>query len=378
MRYIKQKIIGDLERKTVFLGGPRQVGKTTLAREISSSFSKFQPHYLNWDFEDDRTAILKAQFPLLPSLIVLDEVHKYRKWKNLVKGFCDKLSEKHKFIVTGSARLDVFQRGGDSLLGRYFYWRLHPFGLDDLPSGMSPQEGLQRLLKTGGFPEPFLGNNGHEDPRWHRLRTQKIIREDIRDLTLLNDFATMELFFKSLQLRCGGLIVLSNIAQDLQVAPKTLERWLETFERMYLTFSIKPFVTGVPRSLQKPSKVYFWNNADVVGDEGAVFENFVATQIIKKIHFAEDAFGEIYSLHYLRDKEKKEVDFLLFKDGKVDTLIEVKTSDKKASTSLKYFAEKLNPRSVIQVVKNLDHSFEENNIKIMNAVDLFSKIEVFV
>ena len=155
MRYIAPYILQDLTKKMVFVGGPRQVGKTTLAQAILSS-NYPSGRYLNWDYDEDRQDILRKQWSADQKLLVFDELHKFPLWKNWIKGIYDVSHESHSFLITGSARLDVYRRGGDSLMGRYHYWRLHPFTLDEVPQGISQKEAYQRLMTVGGFPEPFL------------------------------------------------------------------------------------------------------------------------------------------------------------------------------------------------------------------------------
>jgi len=310
----------------VFIGGPRQVGKTTLAKSLMKEvFSSGM--YFNWDYGEDKDAILKEKWMHGTDLIILDELHKYPDWKNWLKGIYDTSDNRHKFLVTGSARLDVYKKGGDSLMGRYHYWRLHPFGFDEIPNGMTPEEALKRFMTLGGFPEPFLDGSEREARRWRRERFDRIIREDIRDLESIRNIAHMDIFIDQLRRRVSSLVVLSNIANDIQVSPKTAFSWLEVLEKMYLVFSVRPYAVKLPRAVKKPPKVYFFDNGDVIGDEGAVFENLGASQLLKKLNYLEDREGFRYELRYLRDKEGREVDFVILRDGVIEELIEVKFSD---------------------------------------------------
>lgn len=275
------------------------------------------------------------------------------------------------YLVTGSARLDVYKRGDDSLLGRYHYWRLHPFTLDELPPQFSPQEGLKRLLTVGGFPEPFLKYDERRAARWRRERFDRVLREDIRDLGKIHDIGLLEAFIEALRTRVGGLITLSNIATSLEISPNTAKAWLILAENMYLAFSIYPYKTKVLRSIQKPPKVYFFDNADIIGDEGAKLENLVATNLLKRLHFIEDYYGKRCQLHYLRDKDMREVDFAVVIDGKLEELIEVKQSNTNISSSLLYYAERLKPTRAVQIVGNLEKPFDKNQIRVTGPIDYF-------
>ncbi len=370
-RSIFNPILEDLQKKMVFIGGPRQCGKTYLAKELLKH-SNAQKNYYNWDSAEDKKIILNKKWGT-ERLIVLDEIHKYPKWKNFVKGVYDTEKENHNFIITGSARLDLYKRGGDSMLGRYHYWRLHPFTLDELPIKLTRKEAFKRLMTVGGFPEPFLDSSERTARRWRKERFDLILREDIRDLEKINEIQNIALLVDLLKSRVGALIVVSNLAQDLQVAPNTVKRWIEILERMYLIFIVRPYTDKLSRSISKPFKVYFFDNADVEGDEGAVFENLVATHLLKKIQFNEDFEGYRQQLHFIRDKEGREVDFLITKDKKPEILIEVKWSDDQISKNLIYYSEKIKPLKSLQLVANLKREYQKNKLEVRDACDyLFS------
>lgn len=373
MRYITSNILKDLDKKMVFVGGPRQVGKTTLAKAILSS-NYPSGRYLNWDFDDDRQDILQKKWSSDQKLLVFDELHKFPRWKTWVKGIYDVSHELHSFLITGSARLDVYRRGGDSLMGRYHYWRLHPFTLDEVPRGISPEEAFHRLMTVGGFPEPFLDGDERAARRWRRERFDRVLREDIRDLEQVRNIQLLGMFLDMLRHRVGGLVTLSNLAGDLQISPKTAKTWLEVLERMYLVFSVRPYTRSLPRAVLKPPKVYFFDNGDVIGDEGARFENLIATSLLKRLHFLEDRDGYRYELRYIRDKEGREVDFLIVKEGKIEELIEVKFSEDNISNSLRYYAERLNPPKATQIVANLRRPFDKGKIKITDPISYFRSI----
>jgi uncharacterized protein len=370
MRYIDSYIIEDLKKKMVFVGGPRQVGKTTLAKAI---LAKDYPEgrYLNWDFDDDRQDTLKKKWSISNTLLVFDELHKFPVWKRWIKGIYDVSNDKHSFLITGSARLDTYRRGGDSLMGRYHYWRLHPFTLDEIPEGISPDEAFKRLMTVGGFPEPFLDGDERSARRWRRERFDKVLREDIRDLDSVRNIQSLGLFLDLLRQRVGGLLTIANLANDIQVAPQTAKSWLEILEKMYLIFIVRPFTKSLPRAVLKPPKVYFFDNGDVLGDEGARFENLVATSLIKRLHFLEDRDGYRYDLRYIRDKEGREVDFAILKDEVLEELIEVKYSDEDVSRSLSYFTERLKPKKSTQITANLKRPYDKNGIRVTDPILYF-------
>jgi uncharacterized protein len=380
-RYCEDYIADDLKKKMVFLGGPRQVGKTTLSKRLCQDDTNGQSKclYLNWDVVEDRRVILAKQWLPSTPLVIFDELHKYPRWKQWIKGVYDSKLSEQEYLVTGSARLDVYKRGGDSLMGRYHYWRLHPFTIDEVPQNISIDDAYRRLLEHGGFPEPFLMNDARESRRWRRERFDRVLREDVRDLENIRSLQTLSLFSDALRERTSNIIVLANLAQDLEVSPKTAKSWLSLVEKMYIAFAVYPFLSrNIPRSILKPPKVYFFDNADVLNNDGAKLENFVATTLLKRLHFMEDYYGYRCVLHYIRDKDGREVDFAVFVEGKIELLIEVKLTDDGISSSLKYYTEKLKPLNAnlmsVQLVGKLKTSYKKNNILVANPVEFFTNI----
>ncbi len=370
MRYITSAIRLDLQKKMVFIGGPRQVGKTTLARQLLADAG--QGRYFNWDYDEDRRALLQKRWSREDALLVFDELHKYPRWKSWVKGLYDVAGEVHRILVTGSARLDVYRQGGDSLMGRYHYWRLHPFTLDENPLGIDTREAFQRLMTVGGFPEPFLTNDLRESRRWRKERFDRVLQEDIRDLESIKNIQQLRLFLDLLRTRVGGMVVLSNLAGDIQVAPQTAKAWLEALERMYVLFRVLPYSHNIARALVKPPKVYFFDNGDVGGGEGPRFENLIATTLLKRLHYLEDYGGHRCELRYIRDKEGREVDFAILKDDVLEELLEVKLGDEELSPALRYYNERLRPVRATQLVATLDKPYDRDGIRVTNPFLYFA------
>lgn len=356
-------------RQMAFVSGPRQVGKTTIAKSISEE-------YITWDNKKDRIMILKgpdsvAQYLNLDELttqkriVSFDEIHKYSKWKNFIKGFFDVYGEHLNCFVTGSGRLNIFQKGGDSLMGRYFLYRMHPLSLREiLNCEYNPQEinnpiktddeTFEQLLTFGGFPEPFLKAEKRFYNRWRRLRTEQFFHEDIRDLTKVQEVGQLEILAEILKSQSGQLVNYSNISSDINVSVDTVKRWIKILDNLYFSFLIKPWTVNVKKSLIRQPKVYLWDWT-LCNDEGARNENFIASHLLKAVHFWTDiGLGE-YELFYLRDKMKREVDFIITKNKKPWFLVEVKTSRGTLSPNLKYFHEQLKPENSFQVTMKMPY-----------------------
>jgi predicted AAA+ superfamily ATPase len=371
MRYLTPYIIEDIGSKMVFISGPRQVGKTTLAKSLLKD-SHPSGRYLNWDLDEDRQDILKKRWHSGDKLLVLDELHKFPRWKTWIKGLYDSSPQSHYYLVTGSARLDVYRRGGDSLLGRYHPWRLHPFTLDESPAKITRKEAFHRLMTVGGFPEPFLKADERQARRWRRERFDRVLREDVRDLESIRNIQLLGMFLDMLRERVGGQITLSNIASDLQISPKTAGSWLEVLERMYVVFSVRPYTKSLPRAVLKPPKVYFFDNGDCLTGDGERFENLVASSLLKRLHFLEDRDGFRYDLRYLRDKEGREIDFVILKENRLEELIEVKWSDEHISKSLTYYNDRLAPPKATQIVAHLKRPYIQGKIQVTDPLSYFN------
>ena len=334
VRYLKDQISEDIFEKMAFIGGPRQVGKTTLARQII----KKKLSYLNWDNVEHRYSIIKNQLPTHLKELIFDEIHKFANWRSFIKGFYDTHGDRTKIIVTGSARLDHFKKGGDSLFGRYHYFRLHPFSLRELNAKPSSGD-VETLLNLGGFPEPVLKGSKKSYRRWSLERLNRVVYTDINDLENIKTISSIEVLVHTLSDRVSSPLSKENLRGDLQVSHNTVSRWLDILQTLYVCYRLSPFGSSKIRAVKKEQKLYLWDWAQV-SDPGARFENLVASQLLKYCHFMEDAEGYRMDLQYLRDREGREVDFVVIKDRKPLFAVECKLSDPALSKVIKYFKER--------------------------------------
>ena len=328
-RYLESQVRQDLKRKMVFVGGPRQVGKTTLARKI---LGKSKAGYLNWDVALHRDVMLRQEFPK-SKLWVFDEIHKYPRWRNYLKGIYDVRAPGQRILVTGSARLDYYRFGGDSLQGRYHYLRLHPLSAAELK--LASAEDFKALLTLGGFPEPFLGGSKKEARRWSNEYRSRLVREDLADLEQVQDLGSLELLMTRLPELVGSPLSVNRVAEQLQLSHKTISKWLDILERLYAIFLVAPFGAPQIKAVKKARKHYHYDWS-LIPDRAARFENLVASHLLKWIDFRTDTEGCLTELRYFRDIERREVDFVVVEDGAPVLLVECKSSDREASLPLKY------------------------------------------
>lgn len=388
-RYLERYIQKDISDKMVFISGPRQVGKTTLAKDIGEKFFPDRYAYLNWDNRHDRKAILDETFPADKRLFIFDEIHKYKKWKNYLKGEYDKYREKINILVTGSARLDIYRKGGDSLLGRYRSYRLHPLSLSELLGSWASyipfeepvfsqnrkehQEIFAALFKFGGFPEVFVKQSERDLRRWHNERADRLIKEDIRDIENLRDISALQILVELIPDKVGSLFSLNSLREDLGVTHKTIAAWVDILEKFYYHFRIHPFQSTRIKSLRKEPKAYLWDWSEIK-DENVRFENMTACHLLKFCDFLFDIEGYKAKLHYIRDKEQREADFLVSVDNKPWFCVETKSAFKNIPSSLKYFARRLNIPFVFQVVKEEGRDIVKDDVRVISASKFFSAL----
>ncbi len=357
-------------RQMAFVSGPRQVGKTTTCRRHADS-------YRNWDNVDDRESLLAGPGNLAeavganrlsetPPVALFDELHKFPSWKPFLKGLYDTYGDRLRIIVTGSSRLDVYRRGGDSLMGRYFSYRMHPFSVAETVSRQLPDAervirqprmiesaDFEALWHHGGYPEPFLRRDNRFSRRWRSLRLQQLVREEIRDLTQVQQMDQMELLVRRLTRQSGRQLVFGNLAREVRVAADTVRRWVAALCDFHLGFLVRPWFRNVSRSLRKEPKWYLRDWADIE-DVGQKAETFVACHLLKAVEGWNDMGLGRFELGYLRDKEKREVDFLVAREGSPWILVEVKYRDESLSRSLKYYQDQLKAPFAFHVVLDAD------------------------
>ncbi|MFZ0565178.1 MAG: ATP-binding protein [Chlamydiales bacterium] len=348
-RTLQKYILKDLPQKIVLISGPRQTGKTTVSKQLCNDFD-----YFNYDSSEDRLALQQKSWNRSKQLIIFDELHKMKQWKRWLKGVFDTEGIPPQILVTGSAKLDIHKRVGDSLAGRYFQYRLHPLDLKEIHQflDVNLEDGFDILWHCSGFPEPFLKGSKTYYRRWRQSHIDIILRQDLIDLSSVRDIESVQTLVLLLSQRTGSTVSYANLARDLDRDPNTVKRWLQLLENLYIIHRATPYSKNVARSLKKEPKFYFYDHA-LIENEGARLENIVANSLKKELHFLEDTQGIKGNLHYLRTKDGQELDFLVSLDRVPTHLIEVKMGNGKPAHGFRHFG-KLFPGTVhIQVVRNL-------------------------
>jgi len=380
MRYLEKFIVDDLNEKMVFIWWPRQVWKTTLSKNITSKYF-WKSTYLNWDNVEHKKRILNCEYNSESEIIIFDEIHKFKNWKSFLKWEFDVKNDKFKFLITWSARLDIYQKWWDSMLWRYFYYRLHPFSLTEISwiqNDFSKWINLNfhekyytkeflELQKFWWFPEIFSKKNLRSANRWKKDRIKRIIYEDIRDLNNVKDLWLLELLANILESKVWSPFSINSLVWDLQTTNKTISNWVEILEKVYFCYRIYPFHNSDLKSLKKEPKLYLWDFF-WIKDIWIKNENLIANHLLKFVHFLQDVYWYDVKLNYIRDKDKREVDFAIVVDWKPKYLIEVKTWDENLSKNLIYYKKNFWVEKCFQVIcweKEID--IEKSWIRVISA-----------
>ncbi len=365
----------DLSRKMILLTGPRQVGKTYLAKQLRSEF-RFSL-YLNYDDPQHMKMIQEGSWSPETDLLVLDELHKMRQWKSFLKGTYDTRPDGMSLLVTGSARMETFRQEGESLAGRYFHHRLHPLTVRELSGVMSGPDALAALNQLGGFPEPFLSGSDRFAQRWRNQYFTDIIREDILDYSRIQEIRVMHLLLELIRGRIGSPISYSSLARDLQISPHTVKSYLDILESLFIIFRVYPFGKNIARAVIKEPKVYLYDTGHVKGGPGVRLENTAACCLLRHVQYQQDVKGEQVKLHYLRTKDKREVDFLIAESEQPVEMIEVKHSDKTVSKHLHYFKQRYPQLNGVQIVQTLQEPIyhREADLHIRNAAEYLAALD---
>lgn len=386
-RYLQSSIENDAFRKAkiAFISGPRQVGKTTLAKALLGS----SHNYYSYDEESFRRAWSKNPEMALadrsPGPVVLDEIHKDRLWKRKLKGIYDQNPNAGPYVVTGSARLDTYRRGSDSLLGRYLPYRLHPLTVGERPVSPSPDKlfeadgsslcTVEDLINLSGFPEPLLGGDENEAIRWSRLRLERLVQEDTRDLLSISDLSAFRVLIDLLPERVGSPLSINALHEDVGKAYATVRSWYQVLEALYFCITIRPYSKRINRAIRAEPKMYLFDPLRIPSQYSAKrLENITALHLVKAANYWSDTAQGEFSVHFVRDKNKREVDFLMVRDSKPWMLVECKSGSKSPSPSLKYYSQILNPVHRLQLVSdsNYDRVYAEDNIRVLNYDKFFS------
>lgn len=386
----------------LFLSGPRQSGKSTLAKQLIENSPEA---YFSWDDHAFKKTWLRATSDFGNALIkrdihriALDEFHKNLKWKNQLKGFFDYLGDQIQIIVTGSAMLNVYRKGADSLTGRFVHFHVHPLTLGELlnpkptsfrefqrllenfealPSTSIARDCSTTLLKYSGFPEPYQAQSEQISQIWSKGRMETIIRQDLREISPLLQTSQVEILASFLPERVSSQFCIKSVSEDLDVAYTTAQRWMLALESIYYHFTLHPYSKSIPRSLKKDAKIYLFDWT-VVSDPGKRFENMVACHLKKFVDYYNDLGQADLKLCYLRDKEKNEVDFVLLQKGKPLFTLEVKLSERSMDKTFLKFQKNFSvPHFQIVQTQNVfqvDRSTDRKNAFVLSFERFFANL----
>ncbi len=370
-RYLEPFIESSLPEKIILISGPRQTGKTYLSQKFFPS----EHVYLNFDEETHRKIIREKIWTRETPLVILDELHKMKNWKRWLKGIYDTEGIPPCILVTGSARLDTWKKAGDSLAGRFYQYRLHPLSINEV-NPKDSQKCLEKMMELGSFPEPFLKDNKIKAAIWRKTHIDVILRQDLLDLENVRELKLIEILVQLLADRVGSSTSYSSLARNLEVSSHTIKRWINILESLFVVFIVTPYSRNIAKAILKEPKIYFYDTGRVTSGPSAKLENIVACHLLKQNHFWEDTMGKYMGLSYIRDKNNREVDFLVTENNLPKQLIEVKTSDDNLHSPLQYFRQHLSLDLAFQIVLNLKLEKEIKGCKIQKADQFLKNLEI--
>ncbi len=360
------------KKKIVFLTGPRQVGKTFLSKNLFSNYKTEEIIYLNYDEASHRNILMNKSWSRNCKFLILDELHKMSSWKTWLKGLYDTMEDRPQILVTGSARMDTFKKGGDSLAGRCYHLRLAPFTIDEVSKGESKV--LEKMMSTSSFPEPYLETDSVLVKLWRNNHIERIIKEDLLSLEKVRELKKIEILIQLLSERVGSTINHSNLARALEVSSVTIKHWLQILEDLYVIFKVPPYTKNVKKTLLKNCKYYFYDTGQLPDDKGKRLENITACHLLAHIWYLNDFKGEKAALYFIRDNSQREVDFAITVNLKLKYLLEVKSKNKKLA-NLKYFTKQLNPENSMQLVFHLDIEQTQDIIQVTDIANFLFSIK---
>ncbi len=245
------------------------------------------------------------------------------------------------------------------------------------PQKVTP-ETIETLLMFGGFPEPWIRQESRFHRRWSSMRLERLIKEDLRDISLVQEVSLVQTLAEMITAQSGQLLNYSTFSRQLKVSVDTITRWVRLLESLYFCFTIKPWFKNINKSLRKQPKVYLWDWSTLPAG-GAQMENFVASHLLKAVDAWNDRGLGRYELRYLRDTAGREVDFVVIRNGDPWFMVEVKSSQKRGiSPALSYFQQTTNSPHAFQLSFDMEYvardCFEEHIPLRVPAATLLSQL----
>jgi uncharacterized protein len=345
-------------RQTVFVSGPRQVGKTTPCRALASVA-------LDWRDLRDRRVILSGPAAVVEQLglvnlrdrdavVLFDNLRAYNKWPAFLRGIRARCGPRLRILVTGldSAR-------ATNTTANFSHLRLHPWSVGEwlraglVSSTVAPpaaicDEDWNVLVEHGGFPEPFLKRDSRFTRRWQSQRAEELLSVELRTLTAVHDPQVFEALALLLAEQSAAHVFYSHLSREVSVTVDTVRRWVDLLTRAQYGFLVRPWFRGVPKALRKEPK-WFLRDWSAIGSSSARRLTFIACHLLKAVEGWTDlGFGR-FELCYVRDKSKREADFLVVRDGKPWFLVGV-GDEPRVMSVLQHFQECTRAAHAFQVV----------------------------
>ncbi|RLD53748.1 MAG: ATPase [Bacteroidetes bacterium] len=359
--------------------GPRQVGKTTIAQEITKNINK-ESIYI--DLENPRD-LAKLQDPILyfedniDKCIILDEIQNTPHLFPILRSMVDMKREPSRFIILGSASPELIRGSSESLAGRIAYIELSPFNLTEVY-----KERIQdRLWLRGGYPNAFLSPKAKFVEQWHYNYLKTYVERDLPNLGLSVDKNTLIKLFQMLSHIHADIINYSNLSKSLSLSVNTIKKYISFFESAFLVRLLQPFHTNIKKRLTKSPKLYIRDSGilhylqninekeDLYGNPliGNSWEGFVIEQII-------EILPDKFQVYFYRTQNGAECDLVIAKSQKPIVSIEIKySSSPKLGKGTFYSFKDLQTENNYVITPNSDDYLIKENVRVCSLYQFLTK-----
>lgn len=314
----------------ISITGPRQSGKTTLARKVFADY-----RYFNLEDMENRTFAISDPKGFLLNAgprVVLDEIQHVPDLFSQIQVMTDELREKVSYVITGSQNFLLLEKISQTLAGRVAVFHLLPFSYQELQKASNDPPVLYDLIVKGGYPPIY--DRDLDPSMWLNSYILTYIERDVRQIINIKDLSAFQNFLRMCAGRTGQLLNYSSLANDLSVSYHTVQNWLSILEASFIVFRLQPFYENYNKRLIKAPKLYFYDTGlacTLLGIKtreqlsshylkGELFESFVMSELFKHAH----NMGIRPSFYYWKNNAGQEVD-CIYEDGAVRKAIEMKS-----------------------------------------------------
>ena len=335
LRLLEKRLKKDsFKGKALVLVGPRQVGKTTLIKEILKTYKNKKIKFLNCDNPRDLESLENKDLEYLENIVghskilFIDEAHKVPNIGQTLKILVDHYGKKIQIFVTASSSFNLLYKTQEPLTGRKFVYNLYPLSMEEIypeKDFLKIQKELEQLLIFGSYPEVVKKRSFEDKIQLLRELSTSYLYKDILEFQQVKNPGIINKLLKALALQIGQEVSYTELAGLLEIDKNTVERYVDLLEKCFVIFRLSPYTQNKRKELSRLRKIYFYdlgvrnaiinnfNFFDLRDDIGKLFENFM---IVERLKYRE--YHQVYSDQYFwRTYDGSEVDLVEDRDGKL-------------------------------------------------------------